>query len=88
MHAELQPRRELGQRLVGALAAGETVGENADMMTAIDLPVGEIEDVPDNAADGCAHGVKDTKRLVGRGGHDQTSARRRMPNKFSDIEAD
>ena len=71
VHAELQPRRELGQRLVRALAAGEAVGENPDMMAAIDLAVGEVEDVPEDAADGRAYGVQDAKRLVGRGGHDQ-----------------
>jgi hypothetical protein len=41
------------------------------MVTAIDLAVGEVEDVPEDAADGRAYGVQDAKRLVGRGGHDQ-----------------
>jgi hypothetical protein len=72
MHAELQPWRERGQGLVGALTAGEAVRENPDMMAAIDLAVGEIEDVAEDAADRSTHGVQDTKRLVGRGGHDQS----------------
>lgn len=41
------------------------------MMSAIDLAIGEVEDVPKDAADGRAHGVQDAKRLVGRGRHDQ-----------------
>ncbi len=71
VHAELQPRCELGKRLVGAFAAGQAVGENADMMAAIDLAVGDVEDVAENAADRSTHGVQDAKRPVGRGGHDQ-----------------
>jgi len=71
MHAERQPRRKLRQRLVRALAAGEAVGENSDVMATIDLAVGEVEDVAEDAADGRTHGVQDSKRLVGRGGHDQ-----------------
>jgi hypothetical protein len=57
VHAERQPWRELGQRLVGALAAGEAVGENADMMAAIDLAVGEVKDMTNDAADRSANGV-------------------------------
>ena len=71
MHAELQPRRKFGQRLVRALATGETVGENPDVMAAINLAVGEVEDMAEDASDGRAHGVQDTKRLVRRGRHDQ-----------------
>lgn len=67
VHAELQPRCELGKGLVGALTAGETVGEDADMMATIDLAVGDVEDVAEDAADRSAHGVQDAKRLVGRG---------------------
>lgn len=65
MHAELQPWREFGQRLVGAFAAGEAVSEDPDMMAAIDLAVGDVEDVTEDAADRGAHGVQDSKRLVG-----------------------
>ena len=74
MHAEFQPRCDFRQRLVGAFAAGEAVGEDADMMATIGLAVGEIEDVAEDAADRSAHGVQDTKRLVGKGGMIRTSA--------------
>ena len=37
------------------------------MMAAIDLAVGEVEDVAEDAADRGAHGVKDAERLVGEG---------------------
>ena len=65
MNAELEARRDLRQRRLGALAAGEAVGDDADVMAAVDLAVGEIEDVAENAADRGAHRVQDTKRLVG-----------------------
>ena len=64
MHAELQPRRDLGQRRCGAFAAGQAVGDDADMMAAVGLAVGEIEDVTKDAADRRAHRVQDAKRLV------------------------
>ncbi len=71
MHAELQARCDLGQRLFGALAAGQAVGDDADMMAAVGLAVGEVEDVAKDAADGRAHRVQDTKRLVVGHGHGQ-----------------
>ncbi len=55
------------KRLVGALAAGQAVGDDADVMAAVGLAVGEVEDVAENAADRSAHGVQDTKRPVGSG---------------------
>ena len=64
MNAELQARRDLPERRFGAFAAGQTVGDDADMMAAIGLSVGEVEDVADDAADRCAHRVQDTKRLI------------------------
>ena len=71
VHAELEARRDLRQRLLGAFAAGEAVGDDADMMAAIGLAVGEIEDVAENAADRRAHRVQDAKRLTVDEGHDQ-----------------
>ena len=66
--AELQAWRDLGQRGIGAFAAGEAVGENADLMTAIGLAIGNVDDVTENATDRRAHGVQDAERLV-RGSH-------------------
>ena len=71
MNAELQARRDLRQRRLGAFAAGQAVGDDADMMAAIGLSVGEIEDVAEDAADRRAHRVQDTKRLIFNQGHDQ-----------------
>ncbi len=45
-------------------------------MAAIDLTVGKVQDVPEDAAYGSAHGVQDAERPVGRGGMIRTSARR------------
>ncbi|WP_203132817.1 hypothetical protein, partial [Aeromonas jandaei] len=69
VHPERQPRCKLGQRLVGALAAGQTIGEDPDVMAAIDLAVGDVEDVAEESADGRAHGVQDAERPVDGGGH-------------------
>jgi hypothetical protein len=41
------------------------------MMAAVDLAIGEVEDVTEDSADRCAHGVQDAKRPIWRGGHDQ-----------------
>ncbi len=71
MHAEFQARRDFLQRGVRALAAGEAVGDDADMMAAIGLAVGEVHDVAENAADRRPHRVQDTKRLTFNQGHDQ-----------------
>src|SRR5690242_12816409 len=71
MHAELHPRCDVGQRLVGALASGQAVGDDPDLMTALGLAIGEIEDVTKNAANRRAHRVQDTKRLAFGYGHDQ-----------------
>ena len=64
MHAELQARGDLGQCGLGAFAAGEAVGDQADMVAAVGLSVGEVEDVADDSADRRAHRVQDTKRLI------------------------
>ena len=52
------------QRLIGAFAAGEAVGNDADLMAAVGLAVGEIQDVPEDAADGRARRVQDAERLT------------------------
>ena len=64
MHAELQARRDLRQRGFGAFAAGEAVGDDADLVAALGLAVGEIEDMTEDAADRRAHRVQDAKRLT------------------------
>jgi len=48
MDAELEPRRDLVKRRLGAFAAGEAIGDNADMVAAVGLAVGKIEDVPED----------------------------------------
>src|SRR5206468_2689520 len=64
-------RRDRRQRRLGALAAGHAVGDDADMVAAVRLAVGEVEDVAENAADRRAHRVQDTKGLVWNACHDQ-----------------
>src|SRR5262249_14447488 len=61
MHAKLHALCDLGQRLIGALASGQAVGDDPDLMPAVGLAVGEIEDVTKNAANGRTHRVQDTK---------------------------
>ena len=63
-NAELEARRNLGQRRLGAFAAGQAVGDDADMVAAIGLSIGKIEDVAEDSANRRAHRVQNTKRLV------------------------
>ena len=71
MNAELEARGDFRQRLLGAFAAGEAVGDDADVMAAVGLAVGEIEDMTEDAADRRARRVQDTKRLAFDHRHDQ-----------------
>ena len=71
MNAKLESRRYLLERRLGAFAAGEAVGDDADMMAAVGLAVGEIEDVTEDSADWGARRVQDTKRLIWYWRHDQ-----------------
>ena len=71
VNAELELGSDFRQRLLGAFAAGEAVGDDADVMAAVGLAVGEIEDMAENAADRRARGVQDTKRLTVNERHDQ-----------------
>ena len=66
---ELQPRFDFGERCCGTLAASDAVGNNADLMAVLDLPVGKVQDVAKNPANGSAHNVQDAKRPAL--GHDQ-----------------
>jgi hypothetical protein len=64
MHPELEVGLNLRQGLLGAVSAGERIGDNPDMMAALDLAIGEIEDMAKDSANRRAHGVQDTKRLI------------------------
>jgi hypothetical protein len=87
MNAKLELRREFGQCFVGTLAASEAVGENADMVAARGLSLGEIEDVTENPADRRAYRMQDTKRLVWLRGHgqNQRSATRMVSPGLSEV---
>src|SRR5271155_1694909 len=64
MDAKLEPRRDFRQRGLGALAAGQAVGNNADVVAAVGLSVGEIQDMAEDSADRRPHRMQYTKRLV------------------------
>ena len=64
VNAKLHARGNLGQCGVRTLAAGQAIGDQTDLMAALRLTVGEIENVPDDSADRGAHGMQDTERLV------------------------
>jgi hypothetical protein len=64
MDAELEPGRDCSQRGFGAFAAGKAVRDDADMVAAVGLAVGEVEDVTEDSADRRANRVQDAKRLV------------------------
>jgi hypothetical protein len=65
VHAEFEARRDLGQCRFGAIAAGQTVGDNADLVAALGLSIGEIDDMAENAANRCTRRVQDPQRSSG-----------------------
>jgi len=64
MNAKPEAGRDFLERGLGALAAGQVVGDQADMVATVNLPVGEVQDVTEDSADRRAHRVQDTKRLI------------------------
>ena len=50
VNAELEARGDFGERLLGAFAAGQAVGDDADVMAAVGLAVGQIEDMAKDPA--------------------------------------
>jgi len=71
INTKLHARRNLGQRSAGSFTAGEAVGDQADMMAALGLTVGEIKNMSDDSTNRSAYGVKDTERLIGSLRHSQ-----------------
>jgi hypothetical protein len=69
VHPEREARFHLGERRLRAFAAGEAVGQDADLMPAFDLSLRKIEDVTKDAADRRAHGVQDSQWIGGNRGH-------------------
>jgi len=70
VHAESKARGDFRERRVGSFAAGEAVGDDPDLVAAVGLAVGEVDDVTENAAHWRAHRVQDAEGLIWRG-HDQ-----------------
>ncbi|CCE07186.1 hypothetical protein BRAS3843_200006 [Bradyrhizobium sp. STM 3843] len=67
MDAELEAGSDLGERLIGAVAARETVRNDTDLVAAIDLAVSKIQNVTKNAADWRADCMENTKSSLGHG---------------------
>jgi hypothetical protein len=63
-NTKLETGRNLGQRRLGALPARQAVGDDADMMAAIGLSIGEVQDVAEDSADRRAHRMQYSKRLI------------------------
>jgi hypothetical protein len=63
-NAELEARNDFLERRLGAFAAGQAIGDDADVVAAFGLAVGEVQDMAQDAADRRAHCMQDTKRLV------------------------
>jgi hypothetical protein len=62
METELQPGTELGEGIGRALPAACRIAEDPDLMTARDLSVRHVEDVPEQAAERSPEDVQDTER--------------------------
>jgi hypothetical protein len=58
MDAKLQAWRDFLKRRLGAFATSEAVGDHADLVAAIGLAVGEVQDVTEDSTDRCAHRVQ------------------------------
>src|SRR4051812_48547726 len=71
MNAEFEAWCYFAKRRFGALAASHAVGDNADQMATVGLSIGKVQDVAKYSADRRAHGMENTKRPIGWGGHDQ-----------------
>jgi hypothetical protein len=63
-NAKFEARGDFLKRCLGTVPAGETVSDNADVVAAVGLPIGEIQDVTEDSADRRANRVQDTKRLI------------------------
>jgi hypothetical protein len=64
MNAKLEPGRDLRQCCFSAFTSGKTVGDDADVVAAVGLAIGEVEDVTEDSADRRTNRVQDTKRLI------------------------
>jgi hypothetical protein len=64
INSELHAWCYFGQSGRSAFTAGQAVRENADLVAAIGLSVGEINNVTKNAPHRCADRVKNAKGLV------------------------
>ena len=73
MDAEREAGSDLREGGIGTRTACKAVGDDADEVAPLDLAVGEIEDVANDAPDRRAYGVQDAQRL-GRGGHVQKTS--------------
>ena len=54
MHAKLEAWRDFRERRLGAFATGQAVGDDADLVAAIGLTIGEVQDVTEDSPDRCA----------------------------------
>jgi hypothetical protein len=70
VHAEREARGNRCERSRRPVAARQAVGDDPDLVASVDLPVGEVDDVTENAANGRAHRMQDSERLIRRR-HDQ-----------------
>ena len=71
MDAKRETWRDFLERCLSALATDQAVGDDADVVAATGLAVGEVQDVTEDSSERCAHRVHDTKRLIGSSRHDQ-----------------
>lgn len=57
-----EQRRKFSQSLLGALAAGEPVGDKANAVPALDLRAGKVGDVPEQPTNRGAEHMQDVQR--------------------------
>lgn len=65
VEAEPELRPELRQRFVGPLAAGGRVAEDADLVTACDLPASDVENMAEQPSERRPEDVQDPQGRLG-----------------------
>lgn len=69
MDAKLQARRDFVKRRLGAFTTGQAIDDDADVVAAIGVALGKVQDVAEDSPERCTYRVQDTKRLIGNRGH-------------------
>ena len=66
---EFEPRRYFVERCFSTLTAGQAIGDDADLIAPLGLPIGQIQYVAENSAYRRSKRVENTNGLIRDGRH-------------------